>query len=92
MISSAAATRRSSIFLRIWWYLNAGAALSARHAGRMFDLQVGDGMHGATLRIVAGPASECPYSGHHRFGDGSDGVLDRHVRIGPRNRRIGDIF
>ena len=29
----------------------------------------------------------------HRFGDGcSDRVLDRHVRIDPCNRRIGDIF
>jgi len=31
-------------------------------------------------------------TGLHRFGDGSDRILDRHVRIDPRNRRIGDIF
>ena len=86
-------------------YLNAGAALSARHTGRMdgardqgiFDLQVGDGMHGPALRIVAAPTSESPDIADitclHRFGDGcSDRVLDRHVRIDPCNRRIGDIF
>src|SRR4029077_1927118 len=63
VISSAATTRSSSIFLRILEvrYLNAGAAPSARHAGWMesasdqgiFDLQVGTGCTGP-------PCGSCP--------------------------------
>ena len=60
MISSAAATRSSSIFLRIWGPISQRRRGAKRaHAGRMesardqgiFDLQVGDGMHGPALRI-----------------------------------------
>ena len=62
--------------------------LDAARDQRIFDLQVGDRMHGrgAADRLGAdlGQADMADIAGLHQVGDGADRVLDRHVRIEPR--------
>ncbi len=64
------------------------AALDAARDQGIFDLQVGDGMHGRRaaegFRSHFGQADVAHVARLHEIGDGADGVLDRHGRIQPR--------